>query len=217
MVQRYPSHSIGSLAFGADGALYVSGGDGAASTSPTGARTGTRSTRAGSTRRRRRCPEPTDCRGRRPAKPGSAHGRRPRLPRRSDPGVNPATGAGLPDNPLAASTDPNARRIVAYGVRNPFRINVRPGTNEVWVGRRRLEHLGRNQPPGEPGRCHRGQFRLAMLRGPAAVGYDGANLISARTCTEAGAVTDAYTYHHSNSVVAGETCPTGSSSVSGIV
>src|SRR6185436_20336423 len=27
--QQYPSHSLGSLAFGADGALYVSGGDGA--------------------------------------------------------------------------------------------------------------------------------------------------------------------------------------------
>jgi glucose/arabinose dehydrogenase len=27
--QQYPSHSIGSLAFGADGALYVTGGDGA--------------------------------------------------------------------------------------------------------------------------------------------------------------------------------------------
>ena len=27
--QQYPSHSVGSLAFGADGALYVSGGDGA--------------------------------------------------------------------------------------------------------------------------------------------------------------------------------------------
>ena len=27
--QQYPSHSIGTLAFGGDGALYVSGGDGA--------------------------------------------------------------------------------------------------------------------------------------------------------------------------------------------
>jgi glucose/arabinose dehydrogenase len=27
--QQYPSHSIGSLAFGSDGALYVSGGEGA--------------------------------------------------------------------------------------------------------------------------------------------------------------------------------------------
>ena len=27
--QQYPSHSVGDLGFGADGALYVSGGDGA--------------------------------------------------------------------------------------------------------------------------------------------------------------------------------------------
>ena len=27
--QQYPSHSVGDLAFGADGALYVTGGDGA--------------------------------------------------------------------------------------------------------------------------------------------------------------------------------------------
>jgi glucose/arabinose dehydrogenase len=27
--QQFPSHSVGDLAFGADGALYVSGGDGA--------------------------------------------------------------------------------------------------------------------------------------------------------------------------------------------
>jgi glucose/arabinose dehydrogenase len=43
--QQYPSHSVGSLAFGADGALYVSGGDGASSPSPTTDRTGARSTR----------------------------------------------------------------------------------------------------------------------------------------------------------------------------
>ena len=48
--------------------------------------------------------------------------------------VDPATGAGLPDNPMASSSDPNARRIVAYGLRNPFRITTRPGTNEVWIG-----------------------------------------------------------------------------------
>ena len=48
--------------------------------------------------------------------------------------VDPATGAGLPDNPMASSSDPNARRLVAYGLRNPFRITTRPGTNEVWMG-----------------------------------------------------------------------------------
>ena len=30
--------------------------------------------------------------------------------------------------------DPNARRIVAYGLRNPFRFTLRPGTNELWIG-----------------------------------------------------------------------------------
>ena len=37
-------------------------------------------------------------------------------------------------NPNIGSADPNARRIVAHGFRNPFRITVRPGTNEVWAG-----------------------------------------------------------------------------------
>ena len=37
-------------------------------------------------------------------------------------------------NPLIGSADLNARRIVAHGLRNPFRFAVRPGTNEVWIG-----------------------------------------------------------------------------------
>ena len=40
----------------------------------------------------------------------------------------------LPNNPRASSTDLNARRIVAYGFRNPFRFTIRPGTSEPWVG-----------------------------------------------------------------------------------
>ena len=48
--------------------------------------------------------------------------------------VDPTTGAGLPNNPLAGSSDPNARRIVAYGLRNPFRFTFRPGTSEIWLG-----------------------------------------------------------------------------------
>ena len=47
--------------------------------------------------------------------------------------VDPATGDALPDNPLYGNADPNARRIIAYGERNPFRFTIRPGTNEVWV------------------------------------------------------------------------------------
>jgi hypothetical protein len=33
--------------------------------------------------------------------------------------------------------DRNVRRIVAHGLRNPFRITVRPGTGEAWIGDRR--------------------------------------------------------------------------------
>ena len=131
------------------------------------------------------------------------------------------TGAGLPDNPLATSADPNARRIVAYGLRNPFRINVRPGTNEVWagdVGWNTWEEVNRLVDPlgaglddvenfGWP--CYEGQGRQS--------GYDGANLNICENLYKAGAVTGPhYTYNHSAKVVAGETCPTGSSSMAGI-
>ena len=48
--------------------------------------------------------------------------------------IDPATGAALPSNPLFGDPDPNARRIVAQGLRNPFRMTTRPGTSEIWVG-----------------------------------------------------------------------------------
>ena len=48
--------------------------------------------------------------------------------------INPRTGAGATANPLANSSDPNARRIIAYGFRNPFRFTVDPRTQRLWVG-----------------------------------------------------------------------------------
>jgi glucose/arabinose dehydrogenase len=48
--------------------------------------------------------------------------------------VDPATGLPLPTNPLANAPTLNARRIVAYGLRNPYRFTFRPGTNEIWAG-----------------------------------------------------------------------------------
>ncbi len=44
--------------------------------------------------------------------------------------MNPDTGAAFSGNPGGAGDD----RIVAYGLRNPFRFTVRPGTNELWIG-----------------------------------------------------------------------------------
>lgn len=50
--------------------------------------------------------------------------------------IDPATGAGLPDNPFyqAGSPASNRSKVWAYGLRNPFRFTVNPITNEPFVG-----------------------------------------------------------------------------------
>ncbi len=48
--------------------------------------------------------------------------------------LDPATGAAMAGNPNIGSPDLNARRIISYGVRNPFRFTFRPGTSELWIG-----------------------------------------------------------------------------------
>ena len=42
--------------------------------------------------------------------------------------------AAAPGNPNFSSSDPNTRRIVGYGLRNSFRMAIRPGTNDVYMG-----------------------------------------------------------------------------------
>ena len=218
--QQYPSHSIGTVEFGRDGALYVSGGDGASFTFTDYGQDGS----------------PVNPCGDPPGAPGTvltpptAEGgalRSQDLQTTGDPvtldgsiiRVDPTTGAGLPDNPLAASADPNARRIIAYGLRNPFRFTHRPGTDELWVGDvgwNAWEEINVVSDPndsvvenfGWP--CYEGNGRQP--------GYDSANLNICETLyTTPGAVTSPYfAYHHSNRVVPNETCPTGSSSIAGL-
>jgi uncharacterized repeat protein (TIGR01451 family) len=207
--QQYPSHSIGSLAFGSDGALYVSGGDGASFNFTDWGQDG----------------NPVNPCGDPPAAPGTnltpptAEGgalRSQDVRTLADPTsldgailrVDPSTGAGLPTNPLAASSDANARRIVAYGLRNPFRITTRPGTSEVWIGDvgwNLWEEIDRVADPlgpvvenfGWP--CYEGDARQS--------GYDGANLSLCETLYAQGpVVAPYYTYHHNQKVVNGEPC-----------
>jgi glucose/arabinose dehydrogenase len=134
--QQYPSHSIGSLDFGPGGALYVSGGDGASFNFVDWGQDGNPLNP---------CGDPPGGVGAALTPPtaegGALRSQDLRTPA-SDPTsldgallrVDPATGAALPDNPNAASGDPNARRIVAYGMRNPFRFAVHPGTGDIWLG-----------------------------------------------------------------------------------
>src|SRR5690606_21148016 len=65
--------------------------------------------------------------------------------------VDPMTGAAAPGNPLydVPGMPENGRRMLAYGLRNPFRFAFRPGTDEIWtgdVGETRFEEI--NIVPG---------------------------------------------------------------------
>lgn len=218
--QQYPSHSIGSLAFGADGALYVSGGDGASFNFTDYGQDGAPLNP---------CGDPPGGVGAVQAPPTAEGGalRSQDILTPGDPTgldgailrVDPATGAGLPDNPMASSSDPNARRIVAHGLRNPFRITVRPGTDEVWIGDvgwNNWEEINRlASPTGAPVEnfgwpCYEGDGRQG--------GYDGANL---NVCENlfargTGAVEAPYfRYHHNELVLPNDVCPKGGSSVAG--
>ena len=95
--------------------------------------------------------------------------------------VDPATGAALPGQPGSGTRDANARRIIAYGLRNPFRITVRPGTNEVWVGDvgwNTWEEINRVRTrPTRASRTSAGRATRAVAAAAASRGrYDGANL-----------------------------------------
>ena len=218
--QQYPSHSIGTVEFGPDGNLYASGGDGASFNWADWGQDGSPLNP---------CGDPPGGVGATLAPPTAEGGalRSQDLRTSGDPvsldgsviRVDPATGAGAAGNPLASNSDPNARRIIAHGLRNPFRFTFRPGTNELWVG-----DVGWNdweevnlvpnatdavmENFGWP--CYEGGGRQS--------GYDAANLnICENLYGNPSAVTAPYfTYKHTDKVVPNETCATGSSSIAGL-
>jgi glucose/arabinose dehydrogenase/PKD repeat protein len=218
--QQYPSHSMGSLAFGNDGALYVSAGDGASFNFADYGQDGSP---------RNPCGDPPAAVGGAVSPPTAEGGalrsqdvRTPADPTSLDGAIlrlDPNSGAAMAGNPNAASPDPNARRIVAYGLRNPFRFTMRPGTNEVWtgdVGWNAWEEINRvPNPTGEVRNfgwpCYEGTGRMGS--------YDNLNLSLCENLYSQGAGAHAapyYTYNHASRVVTGETCGTGSSAISGL-
>ena len=225
--QQFPSHSIGELRFGPDGALYVSAGEGA---NFNGNDYGQYGGGTGSPTPKNPCGDPPAGVGG-TMTPPTAHGGRLRSQSVRRPSgepvvlsgsilrVDPVTGAGLVNNPLASSSSPNARRIVGYGLRNPFRFTFRPGTSELWigdVGDQTWEEINRIVNPLAPTvtnfgwPCYEG---AAQHGGYAALNLDMCNSLYTN---QIGLASPYFAYNHASTVVSGESCPTGSSSITGL-
>jgi glucose/arabinose dehydrogenase len=223
--QQYPSHSIGTLLFGRDGKLYVSGGDGASFNNVDYGQYG--ATFSGD--KANPCGDPPAPAGTALSPPTAEGGAlRSQSVRRTDgPAtldgavlrIDPATGQGLADNPFGSSSDPNARRIVAYGLRNPFRMTQRPGTDELWIGDvgwNTWEEINRlTAPAGTASRnlgwpCYEGMG--------AQSGYQGAGLNQCTSLysTSGSVAAPYYAYNHSACVVSYPNCRTGGSSITGL-
>ena len=135
--EQFTTDTGGGLEFGADGYLYMSAGDGAASHAWDWGQFGDPLNP---------CGDPPGGAGATLAPPTAEGGRLRSQDLRTggDPvglggsliRIDPATGEGVPGNPGFSSADPNERRILAYGLRNAYGLAIRPGTNDVWIADR---------------------------------------------------------------------------------
>lgn len=214
--QQFPSHSVGSLEFDEQGRLIASAGDGASFNDEDWGQYG----------------EPLNPCGDPPTGPGTAltpptaEGgalRSQDLRTDADPAglngtiirIDPADGSGVSGNPLSSSVDANERRVLAHGLRNPFRFTL-AADGDVWIGDvgwtgwEEINHLsdfGSLTNFGWP--CYEGAGRQ--------VGYDSENLSICESLYSSGGVTPPFfAYSHSDRVVEDEACPIGSSSIAGL-
>jgi PKD repeat protein/glucose/arabinose dehydrogenase len=227
--QQFPSHSVGSLMFGPEGALYASAGEGANFFNADYGQFGGSS---GSPTPLNPCGDPPGGAGASLTAPSAEGGSLRSQDLRTtgdlvqDPvgldgsiiRIEPDTGLAWPTNAnaLAGSTDANARRIVAYGLRNPFRLTVRPGTGEIWigdVGNISWEEVDRLADPS----AAPANFGWPCWEGPAPQGAYVEIGLTLCDQLSANAVTLPYmAYKHYVSVSADDGCGTGSSSISGL-
>jgi glucose/arabinose dehydrogenase len=198
--QQFGSHSAGALEFDAEGYLYASGGEGANYDRTDWGQLGGNP-----------CGDPTDEGGRLRAQDVRTTG---------DPTglggsvirIDPRTGAGAPGNPLGDSPDANNRRLVAHGFRNPFRMALRPGTSDLYVGdvgegkAEEVDHVGadRSVLPNFGWPCFEGRARYPFDK-PLCT-----NLPAEQTREPY------FEYSRDVDVVQGEDCKKGTASVSAL-
>ena len=151
--QQFRSHSLGSLAFGPDGALYASAGDGASFFDTDYGQLG--GSLPGTPTPQNACGDPPLPAGGDLTPPDAEGGalRSQDLLTPLDPvtyngailRIDPETGEALPDNPLFGG-GVGDDRIIAFGLRNPYRFTIHPQTGELWiadVGWRTWEEINR--------------------------------------------------------------------------
>ena len=208
--QQFPSHSVGTVAFGPDGMLYVSAGEGANFNAPDWGQYGYPSVNP--------CHDPYV-----PSNQDASEGgalRAQDVETDADPAglsgavlrIDPVTGAAASGNPFSASADLNKRKVIAYGLRNPFRFTFRPGTSDIWlgdVGWTQIEEIDK-VTPGTPAEnfgwpCKEGN----QVNGPYQ-SQTSCDSLSNETPPQ-------FTYDHSNPVVPGDNClPNAGSVISGL-
>lgn len=234
--QQFPSHSIGTIAFGSDGMLYAGGGDGASYNNVDYGQYG--GTMTGTPTPVNPCGDPPTAISTTPtantAQGGALRSQAAGVTARESTTdkvslsgsiirIDPDTGAGVADNPWfdTAGADANEKRIIAYGFRNPFRFSFRGGTNEIWVGDvgwGDTEEINvipdvtsMSSPPNYGWPCYEGNSRQG--------GYDAANIDVCEDLYRRGAaaaVEPRYSYPQNSSPVPGDGCPIGGSSIAGV-
>ncbi|HEX7225883.1 MAG TPA: PQQ-dependent sugar dehydrogenase, partial [Candidatus Limnocylindria bacterium] len=211
--QQYPSHSMDDLVFGPDGALYLSAGDGASFVFTDYGQEGDPVNP---------CGDPPSGVGGTQTLPTAEGGalRSQDIRTTGDPTglggtvirVDPATGAALPSNPLFYRTDPNARRIIAYGLRNPFRMAFHPTTGELWIGDvgwSEWEEINRH---GDPDGAVRNYGWPCTENADVPGSYGNANLCATLT----GSSAPVWAYDHDEETVVADGCGNTGGSISGL-
>jgi glucose/arabinose dehydrogenase len=203
--QQFSSHSVGDLQFGPEGALYVSGGEGASFLGADFGQLGTPANPCGDP------PSPAGTALESPTAEGGSlrsqnlHNLSGKLLR-----IDPETGEAMPGNPLSADVDPTTRKIVAYGFRNPFRFTIDPATGEAYVanvGSSVFEEIDRfdgapESPFNSGWPCYEGTGRQFL--------FEGLELDVCEVLYEAepGSTEQPFfAYNHSQPVVPEDECP----------
>ena len=220
--QQFPSHSMSDIVLDHEGALIVGGGDGAYFN---GTDYGQRGGSTGSPTPKNPCGDPPVPVGGTQTIPtaegGALRSQDVRGTASDDPvgltgsiiRVNRMTGAPMPDNPGIGASDVNERRIIGYGLRNPFRMAIQPISGELWfgdVGWNTWEEINRHSNVDGVIRNYGWPCREGASLQPGSYGQ-------LDLCSSMLNWTGPHrAYNHTAETVAGDGCEVGGGSVSGI-